>query len=117
MFEKVVLSVKNEDAEDEVKVIDESDAWLIGRASECRPRLVGPTVSRRHCLLEFDPPFITIRDLGSLNGTYVNGQRIDDVHDLFDGDEVGVGSFRFLVHVYQGDEPCVDSHALETAAT
>jgi pSer/pThr/pTyr-binding forkhead associated (FHA) protein len=33
-------------------------------------------VSRHHCLLDIDPPRIRVRDLGSRNGTFVNGQKI-----------------------------------------
>jgi eukaryotic-like serine/threonine-protein kinase len=35
-----------------------------------------PTVSRRHCLLDIDPPCVSVFDLGSRNGTFVNGARL-----------------------------------------
>jgi pSer/pThr/pTyr-binding forkhead associated (FHA) protein len=47
---------------------------VIGRAPGCSLRLpLDPTVSRHHCLLEMDGPVLGVRDLGSLNGTFVNG--------------------------------------------
>src|SRR5437660_439518 len=53
---------------------------LIGRAHDCEIRLPDDldylTVSRHHCLLELDPPAVRVRDLGSRNGTFVNGLRI-----------------------------------------
>ena len=53
---------------------------LIGRAPDCRPRLPDDpahrTISRHHCLLDINPPDVRVRDFGSLNGTYVNGEKI-----------------------------------------
>jgi hypothetical protein len=53
---------------------------LLGRAAECFVRLTGAdrdlAVSRRHCQLDIDPPLVRVQDLGSLNGTFVNGHLI-----------------------------------------
>src|SRR5437867_2325497 len=58
----------------------EAQECLIGRALDCALALPATIeycdVSRRHCALRIDPPFVHVRDLGSLNGTYVNGERI-----------------------------------------
>jgi pSer/pThr/pTyr-binding forkhead associated (FHA) protein len=51
------------------------------------------TVSRRHAEVERSPEGYRVRDIGSLNGTYVNRQRVDDVL-LSDGDELQVGRFK-----------------------
>jgi len=52
----------------------------IGRALECFVQLSGTErdqlISRHHCLLDIDPPEIQVKDLGSSNGTYINGTRI-----------------------------------------
>jgi pSer/pThr/pTyr-binding forkhead associated (FHA) protein len=52
----------------------------VGRSEDCLVRIGGDainlTVSRRHCLLAIDPPVARVRDLGSLNGTFVNGRKI-----------------------------------------
>jgi hypothetical protein len=66
---------------------------LIGRGSACDIRPAGPQVSRHHCLLDVNPPRVRIRDLGSRNGTYVNGERLQDSseRDLVDGDEIWCG--------------------------
>jgi serine/threonine-protein kinase len=99
----------------------------IGRSEECHVRLPSDPdlldVSRRHCLLAIDPPEARVCDLGSLNGTYVNGVKIGsrqrgthpaerrpptgtDVGPaeatevlLRDGDEVRVGGVVFRVGV------------------
>jgi pSer/pThr/pTyr-binding forkhead associated (FHA) protein len=53
---------------------------LLGRADDCLIRLAGTErdqlVSRHHCLLSIDPPVIQIKDLGSQNGTFVNGRMV-----------------------------------------
>ena len=54
------------------------------------------TVSRKHAQFVRTPQGFAVRDVGSLNGTYVGRQRIDGEHPLRNGDEVQVGKFRFL---------------------
>lgn len=49
---------------------------IVGRHVDCGIVLSQKTVSRYHCMLEITPPFIAIRDFGSLNGTYLNGRLI-----------------------------------------
>jgi len=53
---------------------------LVGRANDCAIQIPKNEetmeVSRHHCLLELSPPLARIRDFGSLNGTYLNGERI-----------------------------------------
>jgi pSer/pThr/pTyr-binding forkhead associated (FHA) protein len=53
---------------------------VVGRARDCTIALPAETehrdVSRRHCQLDISPPAVRVRDLGSLNGTYVNGRKI-----------------------------------------
>jgi hypothetical protein len=66
---------------------------LIGRSPDCDIFLDDVTVSRRHAELQRDGDTFTIRDLGSLNGTYVNRRRIETVV-LQDDDEVQVGKYR-----------------------
>ncbi len=66
---------------------------LIGRSPECDVFLDDVTVSRRHAELVREGDTFTIRDLGSLNGTYVNRQRIETTR-LSDDDEVQIGKYR-----------------------
>ena len=69
------------------------DRALIGRSPECDVFLDDVTVSRRHAELVRDARVFTIRDLGSLNGTFVNRRRIES-SVLEDDDEVQVGKYR-----------------------
>jgi hypothetical protein len=66
---------------------------LVGRSPECDIFLDDVTVSRRHAEIVREGDTFTIRDLGSLNGTYVNRKRIESAV-LENDDEVQVGKYR-----------------------
>ena len=66
----------------------------IGRAQESDVFLDDVTVSRRHAEIRRGAEGWSVRDAGSLNGTYVNRQRVDD-RQLQPGDEIQIGKFRF----------------------
>jgi hypothetical protein len=66
---------------------------VIGRSPECEIFLDDVTVSRRHAELAKDGATFMIRDLGSLNGTFVNKRRIESA-TLEDDDEVQIGKYR-----------------------
>ena len=63
---------------------------LIGRAEECDVRPLSEDVSRRHCAIHVGPLDAWAEDLGSRNGTFVNGVRITEKTKLADGDLVRV---------------------------
>lgn len=67
----------------------------VGRHPDCEIFLHDVTVSRRHSEFRREEGSFILRDLGSLNGTYVNGERVDE-KDLDSGDEVQVGRFKLL---------------------
>jgi pSer/pThr/pTyr-binding forkhead associated (FHA) protein len=69
----------------------------LGRHPESEINLDDITVSRRHAEIERTARGHVVRDVGSLNGTYVNGKRIDEAL-LQQGDELQVGKFRLLYH-------------------
>lgn len=70
-----------------------SERTQIGRSPECDVFLDDVTVSRRHAEVVRDGDRYTIRDLGSLNGTFVNRRRIESAV-LEDDDEVQIGKYR-----------------------
>ncbi len=70
------------------------DVVTVGRGPESDIFLDDVTVSRRHAEIERGERGYRIRDVGSLNGTYVNRVRVDAV-DLRNGDEIQVGKYRF----------------------
>jgi hypothetical protein len=67
----------------------------IGRSEDNQLRLLDPGVSRRHVLVMATPGGYTIRDLGSQNGTYVNGARVDE-SPLTDGDRITIGEINLV---------------------
>ena len=77
----------------------DSDLTTAGRHPESDIFLDDVTVSRRHAEFYRYGDRFTVRDVGSLNGTYVNRERIEEA-ELSGGDEVQVGKFRlvFLTH-------------------
>jgi hypothetical protein len=73
----------------------DSDLTLVGRHPESDIFLDDVTVSRRHAEFYRQGGRFTVRDVGSLNGTYVNRERIEEA-DLSGGDEVQIGKFRLV---------------------
>lgn len=80
----------------------ELDEVIIGRASEAQLSINSGAVSRRHALLRRSDDHYTCVDLGSSNGIYVNGQRVNS-KQLHDGDILQVGDTLFL-YVARRDE-------------
>lgn len=78
---------------------------LIGRRSHCDITLRFSNVSSQHCEMEFKNGYWNIRDLGSSNGTKVNGMRID-TKVLMPGDEVMISKHGFNIdYVIEADAP------------
>ncbi len=73
--------------------------FLVGRAPECKLRPNSDMVSRRHCMISIADGRVTIRDLGSRNGTLVNGEKIAGEHELRTGEKIKIGPLEFEVHL------------------
>jgi pilus assembly protein CpaF len=70
---------------------------VIGRVKGCTVRLAAHEVSRKHCHIREKNGKVTILDLSSSNGTYVNGRRIAEETLLLPGDKVLIGPVLFSV--------------------
>src|SRR5450432_2858607 len=66
----------------------------LGRHPNNSIQLLDKIVSKEHCILEQREGHFILRDLGSLNGTYVNGDRVRGETALRHGDEIALGSTR-----------------------
>jgi pSer/pThr/pTyr-binding forkhead associated (FHA) protein len=82
----------------------DQDVTTVGRHPNADIFLDDVTVSRRHAEFLRAGAKFTVRDLASLNGTYFDGQRIDEVQ-VTDGAEVQVGKFRLTFFASRADLP------------
>jgi serine/threonine-protein kinase len=79
------------------------DTFLIGRSNDAHLCLTDDKFfSRHHCLLEITPPHCFLRDLGSTNGTFVNGQKVSEAF-LESGAQIQGGETVLLVEVSTGE--------------
>ncbi len=83
----------------------DQDVTVAGRHPAVDIFLDDVTVSRRHAEFVRTGTEFSVRDLGSLNGTYCEGHRTDDVMRLHDGVEVQVGKFKFTFFASRFDLP------------
>ncbi len=88
----------------------------LGRSRDADLTLRHALISRKHCEIVESQGAIIVRDLGSLNGTYVGGQRINEAA-LTAGDELTVGSVTFRVEMIAPDAPAAQAKAPQAAAT
>jgi predicted component of type VI protein secretion system len=78
--------------------------FLIGREEDCHLRPNSELVSRHHCVFTTDDFTVRVRDLGSTNGTLVNGERIRGAVVLRSGDRVAVGKIEVEVLIHDAAE-------------
>ena len=88
---------------------------VLGRDGVCDIRIPVAAVSRQHCeiTVEADGHGVTVRDLGSRNGTYRNEDRIEEPQPLAPGDRLAVGPVVFTVQI-DGDPEPVEPPLLES---
>jgi CheY-like chemotaxis protein len=82
---------------------------VLGRQSTCDSRINSPFISRRHCAFTQKEGEVWVTDLGSRNGTKLNGEPLVSEHVLKDGDVLNMADYQFQVHLTTGelgkDEP------------
>ncbi len=117
MPNQIILDVTAGPIKGQKFTFDNHDTFIFGREDDCHARLSknDTTASRHHFILEANPPAATICDLGSLNGTYINGVKYGgrakhltpeqarmltaESTKLQDGDEIKVGNTIFNVSI------------------
>ncbi|MHB1329647.1 MAG: adenylate/guanylate cyclase domain-containing protein [Gemmatimonadales bacterium] len=77
--------------------VSQGQPVIVGRSPDCEAVIPDPTVSRRHAELTATPHSLVVRDLGSSNGTTINGVRVS-TGELFPGDAVLFGKVAFRFH-------------------
>jgi pSer/pThr/pTyr-binding forkhead associated (FHA) protein len=76
----------------------QSAKTIIGRKEDCDLRIPLAEISRQHAILMMEGETVTLRDMGSANGTYVNNQRITE-QELEAGDHIVIGPVVFTVQI------------------
>lgn len=95
--------------------------FMIGRADDCQLKSKNELISRYHCVLLTEEGYAGVRDLGSRNGVFVNGEKIDQETELRNGDRLTIGPLEFEVVISvamsAGKKPKVESIAEVVART
>jgi pSer/pThr/pTyr-binding forkhead associated (FHA) protein len=98
----------------EIKVVPLEREWTrVGRSLAADVRFDDPTVSRRHALIVRQADGVRVLDDRSLNGVFVNGERVE-WHVLGDGDEIVVGRYRLHFLEVAPELSATDAAPLET---
>ena len=88
--------------------IDREDTFTVGRSSRAQfPMTQDLVLSREHFQVDNQPPLCHLVDLGSTNGTKVNGLRVGQV-TLREGDVIAAGDSEFIVHFLEDDADSQD---------
>src|ERR1700733_14429239 len=78
------------------------DLIVVGRKEECDLRLDHKSVSKMHCIIVKTDGLLMLRDLGSTNGTRVNGQRVRRAA-LLPNDQLAIANYKFRVYLGPDD--------------
>jgi len=88
------------------------DLIVVGRREDCDLRLEHKSVSKIHCVLVKTDGLLMLRDLGSTNGTRVNGTRVRRAA-LLPNDQVSIASHKFRIHL--GPDPAPVAPSLQAS--
>jgi hypothetical protein len=92
------------------QVVELRSANSLGRHPTSSIQLLDKIVAKEHCVIERRAGSFVVRDLGTLNGTYVNGERVRGERTLEHGDELALGATRARYRRHRSDELRPSSH-------
>lgn len=72
------------------------DSITIGRSSKCDIKIKDKFVSKVHLRIYQEDGLYFLEDLDSANGTFLNGEEVNDIIELRNGDKIGVGLIQFM---------------------
>ncbi|MDP1798484.1 MAG: FHA domain-containing protein [Planctomycetaceae bacterium] len=90
--------------------------FLVGREQDCHLRPNNDLVSRHHCVFIVDDYTVRLRDLGSTNGTRVNGELVRNERVLADGDRITIGKLELEIVIREHAAVVVPTAAVPVAA-
>jgi pSer/pThr/pTyr-binding forkhead associated (FHA) protein len=91
--------------------------FVIGRDPQCQLRPASPAISKRHCAVMVRGNQVFVRDFGSTNGTFVNGELVQGETEVRDGDQLKVGPLEFKVGLEMNTAPKAAPKPAPAAAT
>jgi len=94
------------------KIKVQHEKFLIGRSDECQLRPQSEAISRQHCVIRLGDDQATVQDLGSRNGTFVNGEKITAAVPLKSGDKLSLGQLIFEIAIPAAAPPPVSTETL-----
>lgn len=83
-------------------LLEDGTRYVLGRGDQADIMLPGELVSRQHAALEANDGSWYLQDLGSSNGTFKNGARVEEPIEIEDGDDIVIGGFHMGVQVRKG---------------
>lgn len=107
---KPILIILNGDRAGERLILEDGKRYILGRDRSADITLEEKKISRRHACLYWDKGTkdVVIEDLGSLNGTMVNGESISGAVKLSNGDRIQVGSFLLKIDMHDVSAVSID---------
>lgn len=93
------------------------DSNVLGRSTTATVRLADREVSRKHSQIDLEGDKFVLRDLGSSNGTFLNGTRISGPSTLEDGDEVVIGTSKMEFRITRGPPRPKNAEIVHTGTT
>ncbi|HMB03159.1 MAG TPA: FHA domain-containing protein, partial [Isosphaeraceae bacterium] len=102
---KVLGVMKPTGGGDEIPLLE--NELVVGRRPSCDIVLAFSNVSGKHCMLRLVNSIWHVRDLGSTNGTSINGQQLTSEHSLMPDDELGIATHHFMIEYEPGGPEAV----------
>lgn len=111
------VTVQEKGGNEKVYFFDEGEEVFIGRLQSNRIVLPKPNISKRHATLTVSSGKVIVTDLGSTNGTYVNGRRISEPREISESDRIYIGDFVIRARVVASEEEVSSVQAAKDLAS